>query len=391
MTTSRDPEKRSSGAKSSAGKASKAPLSRRLRHLVQDTGYAVRKAGRRVTDPIRDTRPKRPRPARPGKPASDEPAGAPRPAGRRAGARGLERPREAGPAKPAEPRAEPKRRERPPAKPRPAARRSKRERAVKPRRERRRRLRARGERRRKGARPASRRRARAAGRVRKPSAAGVATAITGFGERCSKVIRGAVAPLLPPLLGLVALGRRGLAWLARALTPLRAALIVTALAAVLLGVSQFVDYRGVAVGVPDYAAYSDADLVAPAPQVDREPAGSAHAYLLVPVAVIAIALLFAAARGRWQLGRVVSLLGVLAVAVALIVDVPAGLDESAQAVAYSGVEAQLVEGFWVQLFAGVVLVFGGLLVSRYSRRSKRTASRRSRRAAGVGPARARAA
>ena len=223
------------------------------------------------------------------------------------------------------------------------------------------------------------------------AAPGVAAAITGFGERCSKVIRGAVAPLLPPLLGLAALGRRGIAWLATALTPLRAALIVTAAAAILLAISQFVDYRGVAVGVPDYAAYADAEAVAPAPQVDREPAGSAHAYLLVPVAAIAIALLFAAARGRWQLGRIVSLLGVLAIAVTLIVDVPAGLDESAQAIAYSGVEAQLVEGFWVQLFSGAVLVFGGLLVSHYARRSSRRASRTRRRAAAVGPARASAA
>lgn len=347
MTTSKDPEKPSSGGKSSAGKGYKTPLSRRLRYFAQDTGYAVRKAGRKVADPIRDARPKRPARTRP-KPAAKRTAApkaaAPkRPTAKPSGARALG--------------------ERPRAKREPAPR-AKRGRAP---------------------------RARARRQVRKPSGAGVAVAITNFGERCSKIIRGAVAPLLPPLLGLAAFGRRGLDWLAAALTPLRAALIVTAAAAVLLGISQFVDYRGVSVGVPDYAAYADAEAVAPAPQVDREPAGSAHAYLLVPVAAIAIVLLFAAARGRWQLGRIISLLGVLAVAVTLIVDVPAGLDESAQAIAYSGVEAQLVEGFWVQLFSGAVLVAGGLLVSHYARQSSRRASRSSRRAAAVGPARASAA
>ncbi len=227
--------------------------------------------------------------------------------------------------------------------------------------------------------------------MRRPSASGVAAAITRFGERSSKLIRGALAPLAPPLLGLASLGRRGLSRLSVALTPLRAAIAATALAAILLGVSQFVDYRGVAVGVPEYAAYADAEIVAPAPEVDRQPAGSAHAYLLVPVAVAALALLFGVARGRWQLGRVVSLLGVLAIAIALVVDVPAGLDESAQSVAYAGVEAHLIEGFWVQLFSAAVLVFGGLLVSRYARKSKRRVSRSRSRAARVGPARASAA
>jgi hypothetical protein len=354
MTTSRDPEKPSSSPKSGRRKGYRTPLSRRLRYFAQDTGYAVKKAGRRVTDPIRDSRPKRParpkaKPAakKPAEPAK-KPAAAPRPAARASGARDLgERPQRHRKAKPSA------RRERP------AKRR--RERAARPRRE------------------------------RRPRGAGVAKSIEGFGERASKVIRGALAPVLPPLLGLVALGRRGLTWLAAALTPLRAALFVAAAAAILLGVSQFVDYRGVAVGVPDYAAYTDVETVAPAPQVDREPAGSAHAYLMLPVAVLALALLVLAARGRWQLGRVVALLGVLAVAVTLIVDVPAGLDEGAQAVAYAGVEAQLVEGFWVQLVSGAVLVVAGLLVSHYARRSKRRAPRRSRRTARVGAARASAA
>ena len=340
MTTSKDREKPSTGGKTPSRRGHRTPLSRRLRYFAQDTAYAVKKAGRRVADPIRDARPKsrrrKPKPA-----ALSATPKARRPATRKSAEKS------------------PRAGERPARRRRPRGRRPGRARA-------------------RASRPARRR----------PTAARAATAITRFGERCSRLIRGALAPLLVPFVGLFALGRRSLAWLASAVTPLRGVLGVALLAAVLLGVSQFVDYRGVAVGAPDYAAYSGADLVAPAPQVDREPAGSAHAYVLVPVAVLAIALLLLAARGRWQLGRVVSLLGVLAIAIALVVDAPAGLDESAQAIAYSGVEAHLIEGFWVQLVSAGVLVAGGLLVSRYARRERRPAPRARRRAAKAAPPRA---
>ena len=333
-------------------KPRKTPLGRRLKYLAQDAGYATKKAARKVTDPIRDSKPSRPR-ARPKPTAAAKKAEAP-----------VRRPKA------------PARKPRRPAASRKASTSGARE---------------------LGERPAPRRRPAAAKRPRaarkrrglpKPTAAGTSAAITGFGERSSKAIRGAVAPLGPPLAGLAAIGRRGVTWLAKVVTPLRAALLVAAAAAILLGISQFVDYRGVAVGVADYAAYEDVGIVAPAPQVDRDPAGSAHAYLLVPVAAIALVLLVLCARGRWQLGWIVSLLGLFGIAVSLLVDVSAGLDESVQAIAYEGVEAQLIEGFYAQLFAAVVLVFGGLLVSRYARRTERRVPRARRRAAGVEPARA---
>jgi len=171
----------------------------------------------------------------------------------------------------------------------------------------------------------------------------------------------------------VALARKGLTWLAAVVTPLRAAVAVTGIAAMLLAVSQFVDYRGVAVGVEDYAAYTDVEPVAPAPQVDRHEAGEPHSYLLVPLAIVALVLVILSARGRWQLGRVVSLLGLGALAVAILVDVPAGLDESEQAIAYASVEAQLLEGFYVEVVSAAVLVVGGLLVAHYARPARRRA------------------
>lgn len=232
---------------------------------------------------------------------------------------------------------------------------------------------------------------RARSRAR-PAANSLAARITAFGERCSRLLLAAAAPVLAVFVAVLEVGRKGLSWLAVALTPLRAVLVVTAAAALFLGVSQFVDYRGVAVGVQDYAAFSDVEPVAPAPQVDRRPAGEPHSYLLVPVAVVALALLVRCARGRWQLGRVVSLLGLGVIAVSVFVDAPAGLDEGSQAIAYASVEAQLVEGFYVQLVCGAVLVAGGLLVTHYARPARGgRASARRRRGAAVRPLDARAA
>jgi hypothetical protein len=230
----------------------------------------------------------------------------------------------------------------------------------------------------KGARSTAGSGARRARSKARPVARRAALRITAFGERASKLISAAAAPIIAGLIAIAGLCRRGLAWLAVTITPLRAVIAVTAIAAVLLGVSQFVDYRGVAVGVDDYAAYSDVETVAPAPQVDLRPAGEPHSYLLLPLAVIALALLAASARGRWQLGRAISLLGFVALAVSVAVDVPAGLDEGEQAITYASVDAQLLEGFWIQVVSAAVLVAGGLLVSRYARPEARRAPTRRR-------------
>ena len=380
MTTSRDPRRPGKAAKAppagDPAKGYRTPFSRRIKYFIQDTGYALKRGVRRLTDPLRDTGSKRPasaREARSGRPSRR--LGRPRSERRDAGRPSVTGARELGerPEKTAGRDATSRVTSRAAPADKGARRRVKSRSSAKGRGRRRRQISARI--RRRG--------------PKRISLAGVAAAITRFGERASRTIRSALAPLALPLVGLVALIRRLLARLAALVTPLRATIAVTAFAAILLAVSQFVDYRGVAVGISDYAAYSDVEIVASAPQVDRQPAGSAHAYLLVPVALGALAALVACLRGRWQLGRVVSLLGLLAIAVSLIVDVPAGLDEGAQAVAYAGVEAQLLEGFYAQLVSAAVLVVGGLLVSHYARRSGSRSSRPKRRAATVGPARAR--
>jgi hypothetical protein len=164
------------------------------------------------------------------------------------------------------------------------------------------------------------------------------------------------------------------------ITPLRAALAVAALAAVALAISQFLDYRGVAVGAADYAP--DIRPIAPAPQVEREVAGSAHAYLLLPVAIAAFVALVFALRGRSRLARLSAALGAFSLAVVLIVDRPAGLEEGPAAVRYEGVEASLEYGFYVELSASVVLLVASLIAARYGRiaelRERRARARASR-------------
>jgi hypothetical protein len=132
---------------------------------------------------------------------------------------------------------------------------------------------------------------------------------------------------------------------------------VAAAAAVALGASQFIDYQAVVAGSSDYAG--EVQTVAPPPVTHAETAGSAHLYLLLPVAIAALALVWATYRGNWRLGRWLMALGLLGIAVTLIVDLPQGLDGGVEEIAFSGGDAQLVEGFWAQLFASAVLAISG--------------------------------
>jgi hypothetical protein len=219
----------------------------------------------------------------------------------------------------------------------------------------------------------------------------IGRAIVAIGEALGRLELKLARVLSVPLLGLLRVGRAAIRAGERVVTPARGVGVVVLAAAILLGASQFVDYRGVEIGVPQYEGV---EAVAPPPQTDREPAGSAHSYLLLPVAVLAIGALAFALRGRWQLGRAISLLGLVGVAVTLLVDMPTGLDEGMTARSFEGARATLIEGFWVQLSAASVLVVVGVLLGRYVRlqgeparrrvrRSARGARRRATRAAGV--------
>jgi hypothetical protein len=165
----------------------------------------------------------------------------------------------------------------------------------------------------------------------------------------------------------------------RVITPARGTAVVLAVAIGVLAASQFVDYREVRAGVPDYAGVSD---VAPAPVIpdSSEVTGSAHAYVVLAIAVVAAVLLVLAVGGRWRMARLLAPLGLAVVAISLLIDMPKGLDEGVEALRFEGAQADLLAGFWTQLVAGsVIAVIGPLLALQYTRR-RRAGHSRARRA-----------
>ncbi len=138
----------------------------------------------------------------------------------------------------------------------------------------------------------------------------------------------------------------------REITPARATVAVALVAALGLGVSQFLDYSATQIGAPQY---SGVELVAPAPVAGEASAGSAHLWIGLPLAVLAVAAIVLAARGRPSAARLLIPIGLAVIVVSVVVDAPKGLDEGENVLLYSGAEASLRSGFWVQLISGGLL------------------------------------
>lgn len=155
---------------------------------------------------------------------------------------------------------------------------------------------------------------------------------------------------------------RGARAASRRLTPARALTVVVAGAAILLALSQYADYRSISIG---NGAYADVQSLAPAPETGRQQAGDPHSYAFVPVAIACLLLLAVATiGGRWRACRLIALAGFAAIVVALLVDRPAGLDPGDAALAFEGVEAKLIGGFYAQIAAGVLLIGSSSLLAR---------------------------
>jgi hypothetical protein len=161
--------------------------------------------------------------------------------------------------------------------------------------------------------------------------------------------------------------RTALRWAVRAataasavLTPRRAVALTIVAAAAALVVSQFIDYRGVEIGG---AAYAGLPGAAQPPAEGVKTAGQAHSYLLIPLALLAGGLgVFAGTRrARPRLGLLVAGLGLLALAVILLVDLPAGLDAGPFTSRFAGAEAVLDDGFYAELAAAAGLAGAGVL------------------------------
>jgi hypothetical protein len=217
-----------------------------------------------------------------------------------------------------------------------------------------------------------------------PRLAGTARRGRAIGGRLGRRLRPAAVLLFRSLsavekrlLGAVAWTQRAATRASGVLTPQRAICVTILASAGLLIAAQFVDYRAVEIGQPGYAG-----LVAAAPPaVDAKTAGQAHAYLLVPVALLSAALAVAVLRNerRRGLGRIVFGLGLLSLAVVLLVDLPAGLDVGAQSSRFAGAKAVLYEGFYAQIAAAAGLMLSGALLvaapkaaARYHARPCRT-------------------
>ncbi len=150
------------------------------------------------------------------------------------------------------------------------------------------------------------------------------------------------------------------------LTPARAVAAVALVALVALAASQWLDYRSISVGTSAYADGLDAIAAAPEVRVDR--AGDAHSWAMVPLAVAGLAALGWALLGHPWAARLLLAVGAAVLVIALAIDAPKGLDEGEAAIVYDGAVARLLEGFWVQVGAGAVLVACGLLLPAYLRR-----------------------
>ena len=149
------------------------------------------------------------------------------------------------------------------------------------------------------------------------------------------------------------------------MTPLSTVAFVGIAAAVGLGISQFFDYHGVAVDAPNYAVRSAASPTCRS--WDTETAGSAHLWVLIPVAVAAVVLIIGAYRGERRLAGAVAICGLLGLGVALAIDLPQGLDAGRQGIAFSGAQAQLLQGFWAEVACSAILMLCGGLLALYSR------------------------
>lgn len=178
---------------------------------------------------------------------------------------------------------------------------------------------------------------------------------------------------------------RGVANASRTLTPIRIGTFSCLIAAGLLIGSQFLDYRGVAVGEALYKGQIAVD--APAPITATAVTGDAHFWVMIPIALIAALVSIASLRsGNQRLGVLVCALGLIAAGIALAVDLPKGLDP-VSALPYSDATTRLLGGFWAELFAGVALIVsGGVLARGNTVKPSRHAAKRVRHSADLATA-----
>jgi hypothetical protein len=179
------------------------------------------------------------------------------------------------------------------------------------------------------------------------------------------VLRAWLKVVRPTLVWLWTMARATLRFAQNHIRPAHGVIACALVAIGALAASQWLDYHQVTVGTDAYSG--TVGDVAPAPEVESDIAGTAHAWIMLPLAVLALIVLTIALTGRRKAAALLVPIGLAVIAVTLIVDLPKGLDEGTASIAYEGASASLLEGFWMQLAAAVVLIGCGLLLPRYLR------------------------
>jgi hypothetical protein len=230
----------------------------------------------------------------------------------------------------------------------------------------------------------------------RPVAAPVAGFFSWIGRPVARVLLFAIQLIAALIVVVLEIGQIVIRWVGGALlgaalivieaarrhvTPRSTVAFVGFAAAVGLAVSQFFDYHGVAVDAPNYAG--EVGAIAGVPIVDRQTAGSAHLWILLPVAALAAVLIVAAYRGRTRLAGGVAICGLVGLAVAIAIDLPKGLEAGRAGLAFTGTEARLLQGFWAEVACSAVLILCGGLLGHYSRGVSRERRRRRGRPGGV--------
>jgi hypothetical protein len=149
-------------------------------------------------------------------------------------------------------------------------------------------------------------------------------------------------------------------------------LVVLALAGFALIVAEFLTYREIV-------------AVTVVPEGGRTTGGSHHGYALGLIGLVSLPMSYGAVLGGSRpASAALVVLGALALAIALIVDLPSLDDTGLIGRTYDLAEANPAIGFWIEIAAAGVLLAGGLLLLR-----SRTVAAREESAARRGERRAR--
>lgn len=149
------------------------------------------------------------------------------------------------------------------------------------------------------------------------------------------------------------------AWLGRTLTPRRMAMAVAVVAGACVLAAQAIDYRAVAIGE---SAYADVASLAQAPLTGHETPWAAHGPLVGLLAILATGGALVTLRGVGRRAFPVALgASALALLVILAIDLPRSSDLGTAVDEYAGTGAVLLNGFYIELVATLLIGFSAAL------------------------------